>query len=135
MRDPDFTLAAGPTAATARTLAALGSPITYHYDPVFLDAFRRTEAKVGQLFRTKNEIILMQAEAILGLEAAARSLAHPGMQALNLLSGVFGKGMGYWLKNFGADVHELEVPDDESIDPDAAAQSLYPHPGTNLAST
>jgi pyridoxamine--pyruvate transaminase len=42
MRDPDFTLAAGPTAATARTLAALGSPITYHYDPVFLDAFRRT---------------------------------------------------------------------------------------------
>jgi len=42
MRDPDFTLAAGPTAATARTLAALGSPIIYHYDPVFLDAFRRT---------------------------------------------------------------------------------------------
>jgi len=36
MRDPDFTLAAGPTAASARTLAALGSPITYHYDPAFL---------------------------------------------------------------------------------------------------
>jgi len=94
MRDPDFTLAAGPTAATARTLAALGSPITYHYDPVFLDAFRRTEAKVGQLFRTGNEIVLMQGEAILGLEAAARSLVRPGMPVLNLVSGVFGKGMG-----------------------------------------
>src|SRR5258708_34758353 len=135
MRDPDFTLAAGPTAAAARPLAELGSPITYHYDPVFLDAFRRTEAKVGQLFRTKNEIILMQAEAILGLEAAARSLVHPGMHVLNLVSGVFGKGMGYWLTNFGAALHELEVPYDESIDPDAVAQSLYPHPGTNLAST
>jgi len=132
MRDPDFTLAAGPTAATARTLAALGSPITYHYDPVFLDAFRRTEAKVGQLFRTKNEIILMQAEAILGLEAAARSLVHPGMHVLNLVSGVFGKGMGYWLKNFGADVHELEVPYDDSIDPDAVAQYLDAHPETKL---
>jgi pyridoxamine---pyruvate transaminase len=132
MRDPDFTLAAGPTAATARTLAALGSPITYHYDPVFLDAFRRTEAKVGQLFRTKNEIILMQGEAILGLEAAARSLVHPGMYVLNLVSGVFGKGMGYWLKNFGADVHELEVPYDESIDPDAVAQYLDAHPETEL---
>ena len=42
----DFTLAAGPTVATPRTLAALGMPISYHYDPDFLDAFRRTERKV-----------------------------------------------------------------------------------------
>jgi pyridoxamine---pyruvate transaminase len=132
MRDPDFTLAAGPTAATARTLAALGSPITYHYDPAFLDAFRRTEAKVGELFRTKNEIILMQGEAILGLEAAARSLVRPGMHVLNLVSGVFGKGMGYWLKNFGADLHEIEVPYDEAVDPDAVARYLDEHAETEL---
>ena len=132
MRDPDFTLAAGPTAATARTLAALGSPITYHYDPVFLDAFRRTEAKVGQLFGTSNEIILMQGEAVLGLEAAARSLVHPGMHVLNLVSGVFGKGMGYWLKNFGADLHELEVPYDQAVAPEAVEQYLDQHPETEL---
>ncbi len=132
MRDPDFTLAAGPTAASARTLAALGSPITYHYDPVFLDAFRRTEAKVGQLFRTKNEVILMQGEAILGLEAAARSLVRPGMPVLNLVSGPFGKGMGYWLKNFGADLHELEVPYDQAVAPDAVERYLDEHPETEL---
>lgn len=132
MRDPDFTLAAGPTAVTARTLAALGSPITYHYDPVFLEAFRRTEAKVGQIFRTQNEIILMQGEAVLGLEAAARSLVRPGMPVLNLVSGVFGKGMGYWLKGFGADLHELEVPYDEAIDPQAVADYLDEHPETEL---
>jgi pyridoxamine---pyruvate transaminase len=132
MRDPDFTLAAGPTAATARTLAALGSPITYHYDPVFLDAFRRTEAKVGQLLCTTNEIILMQGEAVLGLEAAARSLVRPGMHVLNLVSGVFGKGMGYWLKNFGADLHEIEVPYDDAVDPGAVAQYLDEHPETEL---
>jgi pyridoxamine--pyruvate transaminase len=132
MREPDFTLAAGPTAATARTLAALGSPITYHYDPVFLDAFRRTEAKVGRLFRTSNEIILMQGEAVLGLEAAARSLVHPDMHVLNLVSGVFGKGMGYWLKNFGADLHELEVPYDQAIDPDAVERYLDGHPEIEL---
>ena len=132
MRDPDFTLAAGPTAATARTLAALGSPITYHCNPVFLDAFRRTEAKVGQLFRTKSEIILMQGEAVLGLEAAARSLVRPGMPVLNLVSGVFGKGMGYWLKNFGADLHELEVPYDQAVDPGAVERYLDEHPETEL---
>jgi len=132
VRDPDFTLAAGPTAASARTLAALGSPITYHYDPVFLEAFRRTEAKLARLLRTENEIILMQGEAVLGLEAAARSLVRPGMPVLNLVSGVFGKGMGYWLKNFGADLHEIEVPYDEAVDPHAVEQYLDEHPETEL---
>lgn len=132
MLDPDFTLSAGPTAASARTLAALGSPVTYHYDPVFLDAFRRTEAKVGQVFGTKNEIILMQGEAVLGLEAAARSLVRPGMHVLNLVSGVFGKGMGYWLKGFGAELHELEVPYNEAVDPGAVAGFLDQHPQVEL---
>lgn len=132
LREPDFTLAAGPTTASARTLAALGSPVTYHYDPVFLDAFRRTEAKVGRVFGTENEIILMQGEAVLGLEAAARSLVRPGMPVLNLVSGVFGKGMGYWLKGFGAQLHELEVPYNEAIEPGAVAVFLDEHPEIEL---
>ena len=132
MRDPDFTLTAGPTAATATTLAALGSPIIYHYDPVFLETFRRTEAKVGELFRTQNEIIILQGEAVLGLEAAARSLVRPGMRVLNLVSGVFGKGMGSRLKGLGADVAELEVPYNDVVDPGAVADYLDTHPGTEL---
>ena len=132
MREPDFTLAAGPTTVSARTLAALGSPVTYHYDPVFLDAFRRTEAKVGRVFGTENEIILMQGEAVLGLEAAARSLVRPGMPVLNLASGVFGKGMGYWLKGFGAQLHEIEVPYDDAVDPDAVEAFLGEHPEIEL---
>ena len=132
MRDPDFTLTAGPTAASPATLAALGSPITYHYDPVFLEAFRRTEAKVGQLFQTQNEIILMQGEAVLGLEAAARSLVRPGMRVLNLASGVFGKGMGTRLKALGADVAELEVAYNDVVDPGAVADYLDAHPGIEL---
>ena len=128
MRDPDFTISAGPTAATPTTLAALGSPITYHYDPVFLDAFRRTEAMVAELFKTSNEIILMQGEAILGLEATTRALVRPGTQVLNLVSGVFGKGMGHWLKDFGAQVHEIEVPYNQSVDPDEVERFLDQHP-------
>lgn len=117
MNDPVFTLSAGPTTAPSRVLAAQAAPITYHYDPSFLDAFRRTERKVAELFRTKQDILLMQGEAVLGLEAAARSLVRPGMHVLNLVSGVFGKGMGYWLAGFGAELHELEGSYNDSIDP------------------
>ncbi|MEI6038850.1 MAG: alanine--glyoxylate aminotransferase family protein [Actinomycetes bacterium] len=124
----DFTLAAGPTAATPRTLAALGSPIIYHYDPEFFATFHRTESKVAQIFQTKNDIVLMQGEAILGLEAAARSMTTPGMHVLNLVQGVFGKGMGYWLKSFGAVVYEIEVPYNAAVDPIQVEEFLIKNP-------
>jgi pyridoxamine---pyruvate transaminase len=132
MRDPDFTLSAGPVAASPRVLAALGSPLVYHYDPVFLARFRATEEKLQQVFRTSNDILLMQGEAVLGLEAAARGLVRPGTQVLNLVQGVFGKGMGYWLKDFGAELHELEVPYNEAVAPGVVAVYLNTHPGIEL---
>src|ERR671931_1969080 len=129
---PDFTLSAGPTAVWPRVLAALGSPVTYHYDPDFLDGFRRTERKVAELFLTRNDVLLMQGEAVLGLEAAARSLVRPGTPVLNLVQGVFGKGMGYWLKDFGAELHELEVPYNDAVDPADVERYLDEHPEIEL---
>jgi aspartate aminotransferase-like enzyme len=34
---------------------------------------------------------------------------RPGTHVLNLASGVFGKGMNYWLTAFGARLHEIET--------------------------
>ncbi|PWU23267.1 MAG: aminotransferase [Candidatus Rokuibacteriota bacterium] len=132
MRDPDFTLSAGPTMAYTRVLAAQGAPITYHYDPAFLECFRRSERKLAEIFMTKNDVLLMQGEAVLGLEAAARSLVAPGTPVLNLVSGVFGKGMGYWLQDFGAELHELEVPYNDSVDPVDVERYLSEHPEIEL---
>ena len=132
MRDPDFTLSAGPTMAYPRVLAAQGKQITYHYDPAFLEAFRRTERKVAEIFLTQNDVLLMQGEAVLGLEAAARGLVMPGTSVLNLVSGIFGKGMGYWLTDFGAELHELEVPYNDSVDPADVERYLDEHPEIEL---
>jgi pyridoxamine--pyruvate transaminase len=132
MRDPDFTLSAGPVMASPRVLAALGSPITYHYDPAFIEAFRRTESKLAEIFRTRNDVLLMQGEAVLGLEAAARALVRPGTPVLNLVQGVFGKGMGYWLKDFGAELHELEVAYNDAVDPADVERHLGEHPEIEL---
>ena len=132
MREPDFTLSAGPVAATPRVLAALGSSMMYHYDPAFLKRFRATERKLADLFMTKNDVLLMQGEAVLGLEAAARALVQPGTKVLNLVQGVFGKGTGYWLKDFGAELHELEVPYNDAVDPADVERYLDEHPGIEL---
>jgi len=132
MRDPDFALSAGPVTATPRVLAALGSPIVYHYDPAFIERFRATERKLADVFLTTNDVLLMQGEAVLGLEAAARGLVQPGTKVLNLVQGVFGKGMGYWLKDFGAELHELEVPYNDAVDPADVERYLDEHPGIEL---
>ena len=71
----------------------------------------------------------MQGEAVLGLEAAARSLVRPGTKVLNLVQGIFGKGMGYWLKDFGAELHEIEVPYNDAVDPADVERYLDEHPG------
>ena len=94
---PAFTLAAGPTTVSARVLAAQGSPVSYHYDPAFLERFRMLGDLVGQVYGTENDIILMQGEAVLGLEAAVVGVVRPGMKVINLANGPYGKGMGYWL--------------------------------------
>jgi pyridoxamine--pyruvate transaminase len=132
VRDPDFTLAAGPTSVSSRVALALAKPILYHYDPVFLETFRRTERKLAEVFRTRGDVLIMQGEAIAALEGAARSLVRPGSVALNLVSGPFGKGMGHWLRAFGAEVVELEVPYNEAVDPADVERALRERPEIDL---
>ena len=127
MRPPDFTLTAGPTMASPRVLAALGSPIIFDYDPVFLDHFRETERLLAKIYRTSNDVVLMQGEAVLGLEAAARALVKPGTRCLNLVSGVYASWFGDWLREYGAEVHEVRVPYDEAVDPAAVKEALDAH--------
>jgi len=133
-RDPDFTFLAGPAAMSAQTLAALSRPVVTHYgDPDFRGAWRRAETMVAELMRTPGQIVLMGGEAVLGLEAAARALVRPGeTRALNLVSGPYGRSMGRWLRELGADVGELSVPWNTAVDPAAVERYLDEHPGTGL---
>ena len=132
MRELDFTLTAGPTAASPGTLAALGAPITYHYDPLFLTTYRGTERKVAQVFHSRSDVVLLQGEAVLALEAAARALVSPGMHCLNLVSGVFGRGLGEKLRSAGGVVREIEVSFDDAVDPADVERALHDDPEIRL---
>lgn len=134
MRPADFTLSAGPTTVSAEVLAAMGQPIIYHYDPSFLHTFKRTTEKAAKVFGTEEDVILMQGEAVVGLEAAGRACVRPGMKVINLVSGVFGKGMSDWLKMWGAEVVDISVPYDDAVTPEAVERALDAHPDAELVS-
>ena len=73
------------------------------------------EDAVRDLLATDNDVVLVQAEAVVALEACARSLARPGLRALNVVTGPYGALFGRWLGAAGAAVVDLEVPFDRVV--------------------
>lgn len=129
---PRMTLASGPVDVPLETLRSMQRPVVYHYDPVFLDEFRRVEALLKQVFQTQYDVVIMQGEAVLALEAAAASLIRPGTKVLNLVSGVFGDGYAGWIERYGGEVVDVRVPFDDAIDPESVRRALEAHPEVSV---
>lgn len=126
---PRFNLASGPVDVTAETLRSMQRPVLYHYDPAFIEIFAHTTDLLKQVFNTGYDVVIIQAEAILGLEAAVASLVAPGDKVLNVVSGVFGKWMEDFIVKHGGDPVELSVPYNAAVDPDDVRRVLQTIPG------
>ena len=131
---PQMTLAGGPVQLTERTLRDQSRPVLYHYDPAFIEIFSHTCDLLKKVYRTEYDVVIMQGEAILGLEAAAACLLSPGDKVLNLVSGVFGKWFELFIEKYGGETVELAVPYNEAIDPDTVRKALEDNPGIKFLS-
>lgn len=76
--------------------------------PVFpVSRFAPLADRIGEIIGTRNDILLVQAEAVVALEAVAASLARPGLSALNIVTSPYGTWFGQWLSRGGATVRHL----------------------------
>ena len=132
--DPIFTLTTGPVDAYPAVLRALSRPVLYDYDPAFLAFYEAVNAKVQRVFHTKTPPVILHGEPVLGLEAAAASLITRNDVVLNLVSGVYGKGFGYWAARYAKEVVELEVPYNEVLTAEAVADFLKKRPDVAIVS-
>ncbi|TCQ79723.1 pyridoxamine--pyruvate transaminase [Ochrobactrum sp. BH3] len=132
--DPIFTLTTGPVDAYPAVLRALSRPVLYDYDPAFLAFYESVNAKVQRAFHTNTPPVILQGEPVLGLEAAAASLITRNDVVLNLVSGVYGKGFGYWAARYAKEVVELAVPYNEVLSADAVADFLKKRPDVAVVS-
>ena len=96
--------------------------------PVTADEWARLEAAYGRIVGGDDgdpiDIVLVQAEAILALEAIATSIAAPGRTALNVVTGPYGVLFGAWLRRGGATVIDLVTEFDEVVTVDAVAEAI-----------
>lgn len=132
--NPVLTLTAGPVDAYPDVLRGLGRTVLYDYDPAFQLVYENVVAKAQKAMRLSNKPVILHGEPVLGLEAAAASLITPDDVVLNLASGVYGKGFGYWAKRYSPNLLEIEVPYNEAIDPQAVADMLKAHPEITIVS-
>ena len=131
---PRLNLAAGPVQVMDQTLRDAARPVLYHYDPAFIELFARASEVLKQVFRTDYDVVIMQGEAILGLEAAAAGLLSPGDKVLNLVSGVFGKWFEDFIHKYGGETIELAVPYNDAVDPEDVRKALHANPGVKYLS-
>ncbi|WP_320197650.1 pyridoxal-phosphate-dependent aminotransferase family protein [Agrobacterium sp. rho-13.3] len=90
--------------------------------------------RLAALLGTNNDVLLIQAEAVLALEAVATSLAHPGLRALNIVTSPYGTWFGNWLERGGADVFNLVAEPAHPIALEAVAAHLDAHPEIDILS-
>lgn len=96
--------------------------------------YARLADRIGRLLDTKNDILLIQGEAILALEAVATSIASPAVSALNIVTSPYGAQFGDWLRHGGASTTDLVAEPARPILVDAVAAVLDAAPGIDLVS-
>jgi aspartate aminotransferase-like enzyme len=117
----DFMMTAGPVEVSPRVLAALAQPSVYHYYPKFVDFFDSTTEKLSKVFMTKKEnVLILQGEGVLGLEASIVCTVNPGDKVLVFENGPFGHWFGEYASNAGANPVYFHEEPNRGFDLDAA---------------
>ncbi|MFH8981413.1 pyridoxal-phosphate-dependent aminotransferase family protein [Streptomyces varsoviensis] len=114
--------------------AANPVPALLDLPPLTAGHFARIEDKIASLLRTRSDVVAMQGEALLPLEAAIRAAVRPGSTALNVVTGPYGETFGGWLRSCGAEVVTVTAPFSGAVRPEQVADALREHPEIDFVS-
>lgn len=72
-------------------------------DVDFVEFYKKTCEKIGNIIGTKNDVYILSGEGILGLEAACASLTEKGDRVLVIDNGIYGEGFKDFVKMYGGE--------------------------------
>ncbi len=97
----------GPTPVPPEVLAAVGAPVIHHRSPDFLPVYERVLARLRDVCRTENDVLLFGSSGTGAFESAVSNLVSPGERHLVVSAGSFGERWVAMTTSFGADVDVL----------------------------
>jgi len=88
--------------------------------------------RFARLIGASGDVLLVQAEAVVALEAVAASLGRPGIKAINIVTSPYGVWFGRWLRRADASVVEVRAEAARPVSARAVAATLDAHPDARL---
>ncbi len=123
-----YLLTPGPTPIPESVRLALASPILHHRTPAFEAIFTEVHGGLKELFKTKQDVLILTATGTGAMDASVANLFSPGDAVITVSAGKFGERWGKIAKAYGLSVHELKLGAGESVDPAAIEQALTANP-------
>jgi aspartate aminotransferase-like enzyme len=110
----------GPTPVPPQVLAAMGAPVVHHRSPDFKPIYERCLARLREVCRTEQEVLLFAASGTGAFESAVANLVTPGEPHLVVSAGNFGERWAAMTAGYGAEVDHLsyawgETPDADDV--------------------
>lgn len=84
----------------------------------FVEFYKKTCEKFGNIIGTKNDVYILSGEGILGLEAACASLTEKGDRVLVIDNGIYGEGFKDFVTMYGGEYVLFSSEYTKSIDID-----------------
>jgi serine---pyruvate transaminase len=119
-----YLMTPGPTPAPPEVLAAIAQPVIHHRGPDFRRVYSETLARLREVFRTEQEVLLFGGSGSGAMESGAANLLSPGDPVLVVSAGYFGERWAAIAKAYGAEVDHLRYAWGEIPSADDAAARL-----------
>jgi len=116
MERPEIILAPGPTPIPPEVLLAQGSPLVYHRGPAFGELLREVVERLKQLFRTRNDVLVLTSSGTGGLESAVANLFSPGDRVVVPVAGYFGERFAAIARAYGLEVRRIDYEWGRAVD-------------------
>ncbi len=99
-----YLMTPGPTQVRENVRLARAKECTNpDIDPNFYEFYKETCLQIGEFLQTKEDVLILSGEGILGLEAACASLTEAGDRVLVLDNGIFGEGFADFVTMYGGE--------------------------------
>ena len=120
MAEKRYLMTPGPTPAPPEVLAAIAQPVIHHRGPDYRELYARVLARLREVFRTEQEVLLFGGSGSGAMESAVANLVSPDDPVLVVSGGYFGERWAAIAKAYGANVDHLryewgEIPSVDDV--------------------
>lgn len=124
MPEKRYLVTPGPTPVPPEVLAATAAPMIHHRAPDFRATLERVVERLGQVFRTENDIALLTTAGTGAMESVFQNLCSPGDRVLVVSHGFFGERFAAMAETYGCDLVHLRYGWGESPSADEVGDKL-----------